>query len=67
VGSEKIDPRNIELIDCFITEKELIERLITPDTDNKIHFKMFSNLLADPIGREEYLKYDGFYILTLST
>lgn len=58
----ELDLQNLELVDYYISEPELIKRLCLSVSDNKINFDLFSNLLFKPIGHDEFCKYKGFYI-----
>jgi len=58
----KLDLQNIELVDYFLAETELIKRLCISKSDNKINFNLFSNLLSKPVGYNIFQEYTGFYV-----
>lgn len=59
---DRVDLEKLKLVDSFITEKELSERLSISQKDKTINLTLFANLLKHPVGREEFHKYDGFYL-----
>lgn len=59
-----LDFQSLELVDYFIAEPELIQRLCLSKHDQTINFNLFSNLIFSPIGSDEFYKYVGFYIAT---
>lgn len=51
-----------EYIKYFIAEENLTKSLSILETDNKINYNLFSNLLSAPIGMEAFHEYVGFYL-----
>ncbi len=50
------------LANAFMSEKELSERLSISKKDNTLNYDLFSNLVYIPVGSDEFVKYEGFYI-----
>jgi len=61
--TDELNLQNIEFVDYFLAETELIERLCISKSDKKINFGLFSNLLSKPVGHDIYQEYTGFHIM----
>ncbi len=60
--NEFTDLRKVKLIDDFIDERILSERLSIDKKDNSLNYNLFSNLLYRPVGQDEFSEYIGFYL-----
>ncbi|MDY7395600.1 hypothetical protein UMM65_10130 [Aureibaculum sp. 2210JD6-5] len=61
-NNEYLDLGKVTLIDSFISEKTLSERISISSKDNSLNFNLFANLIQKPVGYDEFSKYKGFHI-----